>query len=420
MSAWVVPVYASLGGFGEGLVLRVISGGWALRGERSLWTGRAARGRVTRAEAGQALYLVVALVVVAVFGWHWLHGVSGLFKVLAAVVWGVGALQSLWMLANLLFVGPARQRRTVYEVTNFRVIVSRGPRPADVTSVYLDQVGAPVVRRRSDGTGDVLLRTGGGQTQGSPLTRLFQSGGMGVETLNPVTALRAVTDAEQACEVIAEAQRRMGDAEEDAPPPLARLDDQSVPGEIALTRGEDVLWAGAPSRIPWWFSRSDLYLSAFALLWLAFVAGMGVLAVQSNTGAFFLIWIGLLALAGGVYPSVGRVVHRRLRIKRSRYLLTSRRLIATWPPLGSGAPVVVQAPLGALLPPALRGALLVTGPASPPGPSRRNGWRGLTWPASTVSTPVFVGLGDTQEVAGLIGDAQIALHAARRRDPHNA
>jgi hypothetical protein len=31
-----------------------------------------------------------------------------------------------------------------------------------------------------------------------------------------------------------------------------------------------------------------------------------------------------MALAGGIYPAAGRVVHRRLRIRRSRYVLTSR------------------------------------------------------------------------------------------------
>jgi hypothetical protein len=195
------------------------------------------------------------------------------------------------------------------------------------------------------------LRAGSGRTQGSPLTGLFQSSPFRLGIVSPVTVLRAVSDAEQACQVIAEAQRRMRDAEADAPPPPGRFADPAVPVEIALGRGEDVLWTGAPGRIPWWFSWSDLYLTAFALLWLAFVAGMGVVAASP----LFLIWLGLMALAGGVYPAAGRVVHRRLRIKRSRYVLTNRRLITTWRPPGGGAPVLVQAPLGALLPPALRG-----------------------------------------------------------------
>ena len=70
---------------------------------------------------------------------------------------------------------------------------------------------------------------------------------------------------------------------------------------------------------------------------------------QSAGPAFFLVWLGLMTLAGGVYPAAGRVVHRRLRIRRSRYVLTSRRLITTWRALGGGKPVVVQASLDALL-----------------------------------------------------------------------
>jgi hypothetical protein len=125
-----------------------------------------------------------------------------------------------------------------------------------------------------------------------------------------------------------------------------------------------------------------------------------------------------MALAGGVYPAAGRLVHRRLRIRRSRYLLTSRRLITTWRPLRGSTQVVVQAPLGALLPPAVRGPLLMTGLAVPDAPSRRNGYKGLTWPAATVTPPVFVGLANPQQVAALIGDAQIAARTpvARKDD----
>jgi len=139
--------------------------------------------------------------------------------------------------------------------------------------------------------------------------------------------------------------------------------------------------------------------------------GMGVLAVQSGTAGFFLVWLGLMALVGGVYPAAGRVVHRRLRIRRSRYVLTSRRLITTWWPLGGGPPVVVQASLSALLPPVLRGTSVITGLAAADGSSRLQGWKALPWPAATVSPPVFIGLANAQEVAGLIGDAQIATRA---------
>jgi len=37
----------------------------------------------------------------------------------------------------------------------------------------------------------------------------------------------------------------------------------------------------------------------------------------------------------------------------------------------------------------------------------------MAWPAARVLPPVFVGLADAQEVAALIGDAQIAARARR-------
>ena len=150
------------------------------------------------------------------------------------------------------------------------------------------------------------------------------------------------------------------------------------------------------------------------LAWLVFVTGMGALAARSPGNGFFLAWCGLVALAGGVYPAAGRVVHRRLRIRRSRYVLTSRRLITTWRPLGGGTPVVVQASLGALLPPVLHGRSVITGLASAGGSSRQpgslfRGWKALPWPAATVTPPVLIGLANAQEVAGLISDAPVAV-----------
>jgi hypothetical protein len=396
-------------------VRRVSAGGWALRGERTLWTGRPVHARIRPADAGLALYLAVVLVVLAVVGTRWLPGVSlpGYFKVLIVIVWGLGALQSLGTLVSLLVTGPAKQRRTVYEVTNYRVIVSCGPGAEDGTSVYLDQLDERMVRPDPDGTGDVLLRAGSGSTENWRRMRtLFRPGGLGLAAVNPVAVLRAVPDTEQACRVIAEARRRMRDGETGVLSSPGHLSGPAVPGEITLAPGEEVLWTGAPTGIPWWFGGRDVYLTAFALVFLAFVTGMGVLAAQSGNSAFFLVWLGLMALAGGAYPAAGRVVHRRLRIRRSRYVLTSRRLITTWRPLGGGTPVVVQAPLDTLLPPVIRGTSVITGLASADASSRRQAWKELTWPAATVTPPVFIGLANAQEVAGLIGAAQVATRAS--------
>src|SRR5260370_9776981 len=111
----------------EERAMRMDSGGWLLRAERSLWTGRPVHARVTLADAGVALYLAVALVAVAVVGPRWLRGMPDVVKVMAVIAWGAGALQSLGMLVSLLVTGPGKRRRTVYEVTNYRVIVICGP-----------------------------------------------------------------------------------------------------------------------------------------------------------------------------------------------------------------------------------------------------------------------------------------------------
>ena len=391
-------------------------GGWALRGERTLWTGRPARTRITWADAGFAVFLAGGLVVLAVGYPVGLRGAPGIIKAMAACTWGLVALELLAVLAVLLVTEPRKGRRTVYEVTDYRVIVSWGPGADDAASVYLDQLDKPTVRPGKDGTGDVLLGPGNGDSPGWERWRAFlQPGTPGPSAGNPVTVLRAVPDAEQACQVIAEARRRMRDAEADAPAPPARPAGPAVPGEITLAPGEDVLWTGGPASIPWWFGGRDVYLTVFGLVWLAFSAGMGVLVAESPGNELFLAWIGVIALVG-VYPGIGRVVHRRPRIGRSRYVLTSRRLITTWRPLRGGTPVVVQAPLGALLPPVLRGRLVITGLAAADGParqpgSRRGGWKAMAWPAATVAPPVFIGLAGAPEVAGLIGDAQVAIRA---------
>lgn len=76
-----------------------------------MWTGRPVQARVTLADAGLALYLAVALLVVAVVGGRWLHGMPGVLKVMAVTVWAAGGLQSLGVLAGLLVIGPRKRSR---------------------------------------------------------------------------------------------------------------------------------------------------------------------------------------------------------------------------------------------------------------------------------------------------------------------
>ena len=357
-----------------------------------------------------ALYLAIALIVLAVFGPRWLRGEPDLFRDMAAIVWSAAALQALGMLVNLLVIGPRGRRRRVYEVTNYRIIRSGSPRLGDVASVYLDQVDEPTVRRNRNGTDDVVLRAPAAAPLNQGLARLFQPAGLGLAAVDSVTKLEGVRDAEHARLAIAEARQRMRDGEIDVFSPPGRLDGPAPTG-VMIAPDEDVLWTGRPARIPWWFGGYDIYLTAFALVWVACVTFMAVWAARSGAVGVLVVLVPF-GLVGGVYPAAGRVAHRRLLILRSRYVLTSRRLITTWRPLRGAAPVVVQARLGALLPPTVRGTSVLTGLASGDSARQRNGWKELTWPTTTAAPPAVIGLANAQQVAGLIAAAQIAIRAA--------
>jgi hypothetical protein len=53
-----------------------------------------------------------------------------------------------------IVIQPRVQRRARHEVTNYRVIVTRGQR---VDAAYLDQLGDPVARRGRDGGTDIIF-----------------------------------------------------------------------------------------------------------------------------------------------------------------------------------------------------------------------------------------------------------------------
>jgi hypothetical protein len=112
-----------------------------------------------------------------------------------------------------------------------------------------------------------------------------------------------------------------------------------------------------------------------------------------------------LAMVGGLYPAAGRLVHRRMRIRRSEYVLTGRRLITSW---RLRKPVVVLAELDTLLPPETQGSMIITWPAQPPASRRRGGLKDPAWPAARTCPPVLVGIADPGAVRDLICARQVA------------
>ncbi len=383
-----------------------ITGGHYLPGERTLWTGSPTGARPGLVDACFSLYLAGAVVVIAVLGPHWLRDMPGIFKVMAAIVWGAAAVQSLAIVVNLLVIQPRIQRRSRYEVTNYRVIVNRGQR---VIAAYLDQVGAPVVRRGRDGGTNIVFPRDARPVPQRPFGGLSSRGPFALAPAERITRLTSVPDADTVRDVITAAQQRMLD---DGTDPVSLPEEQpgSLPG-ITLGDDERVLWTGRPASVPWWFGGSDVYLSVFAFVWLAFAVLLCV-AVARSGGAAALVFFVPFAAFGGGYPCLGRVIQRRRRIARSSYLLTDRRVIATWRVTRREAPVVVQAPLTSLLPPVIRGTSVFTIPAMPPV-RPRNGWREIPWPASAVTPPALIGLADAPRVWELISSAQLANRETR-------
>jgi hypothetical protein len=116
-----------------------------------------------------------------------------------------------------------------------------------------------------------------------------------------------------------------------------------------------------------------------------------MMAAIDGTNAPFLLKVPLFlppalavcAAAALGYPSIGRVVHRHRRIKRSAYVLTNQRLIATW----------------------ARGR-------------RSLMWPTTMWPAAKADPPQLIGLPDATRVADLICAAQLAERASTWRQAH--
>jgi hypothetical protein len=387
-----------------------------LPGEQLLWSGQPGRAGIRPADAVVSLYVVVGVAVVTVFALRFLHRAPGLIRafVLLALAWGiVQAVVALIRLAQL----PGQRRQTVYQVTDYRIVVTSGLSARHCWSAFLDQVAEPVVRNNRDGTADVVLRAGSGPAVLRLLNGLSGAGPFSALGHADVPALESLPDAASIRQIIADARQHVLSALGEAVPapaspwlapgpvPAAAAAADRVVAGLALQPGEQVQWTGCPEQVPWWFGSEDIGLSAFGLVWLAAAALIGWLSVANGSVAF-LIFLVPMALAGGGYPAIGRVLHRRLRIRRSRYVVTDRRVAVMWQ-LGS-QPVIVQQPLRRLLPPEICWRSVVTGLARPDPLPRPGGWANLLWPASTIGLPALVGLADPVAARAAIAAGQIA------------
>ena len=387
-----------------------------LPGEHLLWTGRPVRARVIPGDLIYPGLLLVALLAALTLGVP--RGPADAPTGLGvAVVGGTVALAGLIATAvRALRLKPDELRRTVYQVTDRRVLITTGTR--HTWAAYLDQLAEPVVVAQRDGTADLMLRprekfTLGMLTNSQPLPRAFTPG---IQSSFPV--LRGLPDAELARQVISTGRQRMLEGALDVPaldvpaldvpalyvPPVGAEHAGFVPAP-----GERIVWAGSPQAAPWWFGAADIAFSAY---FATFVVAIGFIITWARSTGAPLVPITVftaVAVLGFCYPVIGRVLLRRARIKRSAYILTDSRLLTTW--RAGGRAGGTQCALAQLLPPEVRDGSVVMNLAWPPRGGRQYSHAQLMWPAASTDPPQLVGLSAPQAVADLICSAQLAERA---------
>jgi len=387
-----------------------------LPGERLLWTGRPARARVI---PGDLIYpaLLLAAALLAVLTLRFPRGSAtapgGLYE---KVVVGAAALAGLIATAvRALRVKPDQLRRTIYQVTDRRVLITTGTRKT--WAAYLDQLAEPVVMPQRDGTADLTLR----ETEkfslstlanSQPLPRTYTPGAQ-----PPFPVLRGLPDAELARQVISAGRERMLRGALDVPPVDAQPGSAEGTGFVPAP-GEQVLWVGRPVAVPWWFGAADIAFSAYLAL---FVVAIGfAFRWARSTGAPLVPITGFTAVAALAfsYPAIGRVLRRHARIKRSAYILTDSRLVTTW--RSGGRIAGTQCALAHLLPPEVRDGSVFLNLAWPPPGGRRYSQAQLLWPAASTDPPQLVGLPAPRAVADLICSAQLAERARTWRQTSTA
>jgi hypothetical protein len=377
-----------------------------LPGERLLWTGRPARARVIPGDLIYPGLLLAALLAALALSIprgpaDAPGGLGDEAVVAAATLAGVIATA-----VRALRLKPDELRRTVYQVTDRRVLITTGTR--HIWAAYLDQLAEPIVMPQRDGTADLMLRPKekfslAALADRQPLPRAYTPGSQ-----PPFPVLRGLPDAEPARQAISTGRERMLRGALDVPPVGVQSGSAEDTGFVPAP-GEQILWVGRPRAVPWWFGAADIAFSAYFAL---FVVAIGFMFTWARrTGAPLVpitVFITVAVLAFG-YPAIGRVPRRHARIKRSAYILTDSRLVTTWRPgrrLGG-----TQCALAQLLAPEVRDGSVFLYLAWPPPGGRRYSQTQLLWPAASTDPPQLIGLPAPQAVADLICAAQLAERA---------
>ena len=94
--------------------------------------------------------------------------------------------------------------------------------------------------------------------------------------------------------------------------------------ERHLSTGERVEWVGRPDPAKH-FTRGDVYLVPFSILWGGFAIFWEAIAIRGG-GGFFALW-GVPFVAMGLYLIFGRFIYKANRKRRTIYVVTDRRVM---------------------------------------------------------------------------------------------
>jgi hypothetical protein len=375
-----------------------------LPGELLLWTGRPARARVMPGDLVLPGVLLAALLLsVAASGPR--GSVTDRFGLADQALSAAAVLAALIAATvRALRVKPAELRRTVYQVTDRRVLIATGPRRT--WAAFLDQLAEPVVIPQRDGTADLALRERERFSLRAQNTWQLPIWAFIPGAQQPFPVLRGLPDADVARQEISVGRARMLRGTLDVSPALP---DATPPAGFVPAPGERIVWTGCSQNDPWWFGAADIALSAYGAVFVLTLGFMVSWAASAGAPLPLLGGFTAVGVVGFGYPAAGRLLLRHARIKRSVYILTSLRLITTW--AADGRTVGTESPLAQLLPPQVKDGSVFMHLAWPPPVTRRKSWDQLLWPAASTDPPQLIGLLDPRAVADLISAAQLAERA---------
>lgn len=370
---------------------------WLLPGEKIVWSGRPSAVRRPKVDLLMAAYLGVgAPVILGVMVVQFLRHTEVAFGALVLAIAALGMGQCAVMLYGLLVRKPRAVRDRRYALTDRRLLIGSARSDLPGESWYRDQLTAPRLRRRPDGTADIRLSRPSPRIKGRRSDLYSRAGRLDAAMVSGIADPESFVAALTAPVAAIFGPAMPQHASDMAVPYLGGW----IPGP-----GEQVLWSGRPTHVPWWFGSAERSQALGSAVFPLFVAAMGAVAEVYGAPPVFLVPCAALFVAG-CYVSFGRVFWRRARIRRSTYVVTDQRVICRWDLRG---PRTTEAFHRSLLPPQIRPDGSVFFRQSGNAPARANGWPLMMHPAALGEPPNFIGLADPKAVASIVAQARAAI-----------